>query len=463
MYSIIDKKPSVREVYVRRLLEMGQITTAQAEEIVIRRRAVLDAALEEARKGEFSWVPTAMGGLWSQYAGGADALIPEVSTAMSRDELIDLCRQAIALPSDFSANPKITRLYEQRLDRVQKGQPLDWAVGEMLAYASLVSAGVNIRLSGQDSRRGTFSHRHATVVDVKTGVPYVPLSQLAQGGGRFEVWDSPLSEAGVLGFDYGYSLDYPDGLVIWEGQFGDFVNSAQVIIDQFVISGEDKWHRLSGLVLFLPHGYEGQGPEHSSARLERFMQQAAEDNIQVCNLTTSAQIFHVLRRQVLRPWRKPLIIMTPKSHLRLPTSTLDDFVNGSFQRVIGDKSGVDPKDIKRILLCSGKVYYDLEKKRTELGRADTAIIRLEQLYPLSDVLLETLAPYRDGIPLVWVQDEPWNMGAWYSMNTRLPTFLKNRFPLTCVSRAESASPATGSHASHDLEQKMLLDAAFEQN
>ncbi|HKQ67810.1 MAG TPA: 2-oxoglutarate dehydrogenase E1 component [Polyangiaceae bacterium] len=460
MYSIIDKKPSVREVYVRRLLEMGQITTTQAEEIVVRRRAVLDAALEEARKGDFSWVPTAMGGLWSHFAGGADALVPEVPTAVPKDELLDLCRRAVTLPADFHANPKIARLFEQRLDKVEKGQPLDWAVGEMLAYASLVSSGVPVRLTGQDARRGTFSHRHATIVDVKSGSPYVPLAAMGTGNGRFEVWDSPLSEAGCLGFEYGYSLDYPDGLTIWEAQFGDFVNSAQVIIDQFVISGEDKWHRLSSLVLFLPHAYEGQGPEHSSARLERFMQQAAEDNIQVCNLTTSAQIFHVLRRQVLRPWRKPLIIMTPKGLLRLPTSTIEEFTHGSFQRVIGDASGVEPADVRRILLCSGKVYYDLDKKRKELGATDVAIIRLEQLYPLSDAIAKALAPYRDGTPLTWVQDEPWNMGAWYSLNARLPGLLDRRFPLNCVARAESASPATGSHASHDLEQSMLLEAAF---
>jgi 2-oxoglutarate dehydrogenase E1 component len=460
MYSIIDKKASVREVYVRRLVEMAQITTSHAEEIVGRRRAVLDAALDEARKGDFSWAPTAMGGLWSRYAGGADAKTPEVTTSLSREQLISLCERAVTLPPEFHPNPKIARLFEQRLDRVKKGMPLDWAVGEMLAYASLVSAGVPIRLSGQDTRRGTFSHRHATLNDVKSGEPYVPLAQLATGKGRFEVWDSPLSEAGCLGFEYGYSLDYPDGLTVWEAQFGDFLNSAQVIIDQFVISGEDKWHRLSGLVLYLPHGYEGQGPEHSSARLERFMQQAAEDNVQVCNLTTSAQIFHVLRRQILRPWRKPLVIMTPKGHLRLATSTIDDFASGSFQRVIGDTSNVDPADVKRILLCSGKVYYDLEKRRTELGATDVAIVRLEQLYPLNEAIVKTLAPYKDGTPLVWVQDEPYNMGAWYCLNSRLPALLDKRLPFSLVSRAESASPATGSHASHEFEQKLLLESAF---
>jgi len=251
--------------------------------------------------------------------------------------------------------------------------------------------------------------------------------------------------------------------VIWEAQFGDFANAAQVIIDQFIISGEDKWHRLSGLVLFLPHGYEGQGPEHSSARLERFLQQAAEDNIQVCNLTTSAQIFHALRRQVLRPWRKPLVIMTPKGLLRLPTSKLDDLANGSFQRVIPDESGVEPSSVSRILLCSGKVYFDLAKRREESEAKDVAIVRLEQLYPLSSALPNALSAYRDGTPLVWVQDEPLNMGAWYYLNARLPTLLGRRFPLSCVSRVESASPATGSHASHDLEQSMLLQAAFKKD
>jgi 2-oxoglutarate dehydrogenase E1 component len=239
---------------------------------------VLDSALDEARKGVFSLVPTAMGdtGLLCGRVGRARAGVP---TAVP-EKLIELCRRTVSLPSDFHASPKIARLFEQRLEKVEKGLPLDWGIGETLAYASLVAEGVPVRLTGQDTRRGTFSHRHSTVVDMKSGVPYVPLAHVAKSPGRFEVWDSPLSEAGALGFEYGYSLDYPDGLIIWEAQFGDFVNSAQVIIDQFVISGEDKWHRLSGIVLYLPHAYEGQGPEHSSARLERFMQQSAEDNIQ---------------------------------------------------------------------------------------------------------------------------------------------------------------------------------------
>ena len=401
-----------------------------------------------------------MTGLWSPYVGGPDRAVPEVPTALPKDKLIELGRRATATPQGFHAHGKAAKILELRQERLESGQPIDWATGEMLAYASLLVEGTPIRLSGQDSRRGTFSHRHAVLSDTNTGETYAPLAHLGKGAARFEAWDSPLSESGVLGFEYGYSLDYPDGLVVWEAQFGDFANSAQVIIDQFIISGEDKWDRLSGLVLYLPHGYEGMGPEHSSARLERFLTMAAEDNIQVCNLTSPAQIFHCLRRQVLRSWRKPLVIMTPKSKLREQNSTIDDLANGAFQRVIGDTSGADPESIRRVLLCSGRVYFDLEAARTTLKANDVAIVRVEQLYPLGDELAKVLAPYKDGTPLVWVQDEPWNMGAWYFLNARFDALLGNRMPISCVSRAESASPATGSHASHKLEQNMLLEAAF---
>ncbi len=350
-------------------------------------------------------------------------------------------------------------------ERAAGGQPLDWGTGEHLAFASILLEGHGIRLSGQDSRRGTFSHRHATLFDTETGEPYTPLSHLGGPGqasvGRFEVYDSPLSEAGVLGFDYGYSLDRPDKLVLWEAQFGDFANSAQVIIDQFISSAEDKWSRLSGLVLLLPHGFEGQGPEHSSARIERFLQLAAEDNIQVCNLTTPAQLFHVLRRQVKRLWRKPLVVFTPKSLLRAPeaVSTLEELATGSFQRVIPD-AVAEPEKVARILLCAGKVYYDLAAERTKRKRDDVAIVRLEQYYPLSDALAKALAPYREGTPVVWVQEEPRNMGPWYFVNARRGELFGTRHPLSLVSRPESASPATGSKAAHDMEQRMLLEEAF---
>ncbi|MDB4994149.1 MAG: 2-oxoglutarate dehydrogenase, subunit, partial [Myxococcaceae bacterium] len=424
------------------------------------------------KKGDWLRAPSAMEGIWTPYYGGPDGLVEQADTRVSADKLNALASKLAELQQGFNANAKIKAMIDQRRDKVAANEPFDWGTAEHLAFATLASEGRRIRLSGQDSRRGTFAHRHATLYDAKTGHRFTPLAKLGEdNGGKFEVFDSPLSEQGVLAFDYGYSLDFPDGLVLWEAQFGDFLNSAQVIVDQFIVSAEDKWRRLSGLVLLLPHGYEGQGPEHSSARIERILQLAAEDNIQVCNLTTPAQFFHVLRRQVLRPWRKPLVVFTPKSLLRPKAgdpfgaiSTLDDLATGSFQRVIPEKpvaeGGADPKKVKRVLLCSGKVYYDLARARNELKRDDVAIVRLEQIYPLNESLTQALAPYADGTPLVWVQEEPRNMGPWYFLNARLRELIGERLPLSLVSRVESASPATGSKASHDLEQKMLMAAAF---
>jgi len=323
--------------------------------------------------------------------------------------------------------------------------------------------GTRCRLTGQDVRRGTFSHRHAVIFDEKTGRRYTRLGHLSPDQAHLEIYDSPLSEVGVVGFEWGYSLDSPDALVCWEAQFGDFVNVAQVIVDQFISSSEDKWHRLSGLVMLLPHGMEGQGPEHSSARLERFLLLCAENNMQVVNLTTPAQLFHCLRRQVIRPWRKPLIVMSPKSLLRhrRTISTMDELANGSFQRIIPDDPEIDPKKVTRVLLCSGKIYYDILERREKEGRDDVAILRIEQLYPLrASELQARLAPYDRNVDLVWVQEEPWNMGAWYFMRARLPEILGSDTPLRCIARPESASPATGSGASHRLEQKMLLNEVF---
>jgi 2-oxoglutarate dehydrogenase E1 component len=469
MYAAIDKKPTVRQVYVKRLVELGHITEESAEEIVVSRRKALAAALDEVKKKGFAPVTYSMGGVWSHYRGGKDASVPEVSTCVAAEKLIDLSRRLIELPSGFKANPKVVPILKARHDRLASGEAFDWGTGEMLAYATLLADKTPVRISGQDVQRGTFSHRHAVLRDMETNEPFAPLAQVATPPGRFEIYNSPLSEQGVLGFEFGYSLDYPDALVIWEAQFGDFLNGAQVIVDQFITSSEDKWHRLSGLVLYLPHGFEGQGPEHSSARMERFLQNSAEDNIQVCNLTTPAQLFHALRRQVHRPWRKPLIIATPKSLLRVaatskgphrPVSTLKDLTEGRFQRVIPDVTDVDPADVKRILLCSGKVYYDLAAAREARKLYDVAIVRLEQLFPLNDELVNALAPYKDGTRLTWVQEEPRNYGSWYYINAVLPGHLHHRFPLSVAARPPSASPATGSKASHLLEQKMLIDEAF---
>jgi 2-oxoglutarate dehydrogenase E1 component len=345
---------------------------------------------------------------------------------------------------------------------MSKGKPLDWATGEALAFASLATEGHHLRMSGQDVERGTFSHRHAVLRDMKTEATYTTLSQLDPKQASVEIVNSPLSENGVLGFEYGYSLDWPDGLTLWEAQYGDFVNAAQVIIDQFISSGEDKWRRLNGLVMLLPHGFEGGGPEHSSARLERFLSLCAEDNMQVMNLTTPAQYFHALRRQVKRPWRKPLVIMAPKSLLRHPkaVSSLEDLSQGTFRRILFDHT-VDPKNVKRILMCSGKVYYDLEQAREERKRDDVAILRLEQLYPINPAeLSEALAPYAHDIPVVWVQEEPKNQGAWWYLRANWG-YLVAGHPFTGVYRRASASPATGSGNSHKLEQAELIEKAFD--
>ncbi|MDP9001349.1 MAG: 2-oxoglutarate dehydrogenase E1 component [Myxococcota bacterium] len=473
MYALIDKKPTVRDVYVARLVEAGHITRDEADAIAQERRATLERALEEARMGDYNQMPEAMGGVWAPYRGGPDVGVPEVSTAFPKERVLDALEKLTRMPPGFHPSPKALKIVEQRRERALAGQPLDWGTAEHLAFATILLEGHGIRFSGQDSRRGTFSHRHAVLFDTNTGKPYTPLAHLGDDGsdgtngashaqvGRFEIYDSPLSEAGVLGFEYGYSLDRPDKLVVWEAQFGDFVNAAQVIIDQFIVSAEDKWGRLSGLVLLLPHGFEGQGPEHSSARIERFLQLAAEDNIQVCYPTTPAQFYHLLRRQLKRLWRKPLVVFTPKSLLRFAeaVSTLDELATGSFQRVIPDDT-VEPNNVKRILLCTGKVYYDLVAERRKRKREDVAIVRLEQLYPLSDALMKTLAPYREGTPVMWVQEEPRNMGPWYFISARKTEMFGHRHSLTLVSRAESASPATGSKAAHDLEQAMLVEQAF---
>ncbi len=459
MYQLIDRKPTVREVYIRRLVERGTITQDVGDQLKAARQAALAQALEEEKQGDWLKPPNAMEGVWTTYYGGPDKNVEEVDTSVPREALLDLATRLSELPPGFHVNTKVKAVLDLRRDRIANGQAFDWGTAEHLAFASLVAENRRVRITGQDARRGTFTHRHATLYDAKTGQRYTPLANL--GTGHFEVYDSPLSEAGVLGFEYGYSLDTPEGLVIWEAQFGDFVNGAQVIIDQFIASAEDKWLRLSGLVMLLPHGYEGQGPEHSSARVERFLQQAASDNIQVCNLTTPAQLFHCLRRQVLRPWRKPLVIFTPKSLLRHKeaVSTVEDLAKGQFQRVIPD-SETDPRDVKRVLLCSGKVYYDLLDARRKLGRKDVAIVRLEQLYPINDQLQKALAVYADGTRLVWVQEEPRNMGGWYFLNANLSRILGDRLPLSLVSRPAAASPATGSKASHDLEQQRLIDEAL---
>ncbi len=463
LYRVIERRPSVHESYLERLLALGGITRKEAEEIAEEHRAGLDRELSVAKRDDFVY-RSDLGGVWAFYIGGREREAADVDTGVRQEVLCQLLKRLVELPEGFQPHPKIAKLLETRKQMIDGTQPIDWSAGEALAMASLAVQGLRVRLSGQDSQRGTFSHRHAVIHDVVTDETYCPLEHLSEDQASVEIYNSPLSEAGVLGFEYGYSLDCPDGLVMWEAQFGDFVNAAQVVIDQFIVSAEDKWNRLSGIVMLLPHGFEGMGPEHSSARLERFLSLAAKDNIQVVQPTTPAQIFHCLRRQVLRVWRKPLVVMTPKSLLRHPgcVSSMDDLVRGSFQRVIPDRGASQPREIRRILLCSGKVAYELEKRREETGRHDVAIVRVEQLYPLPRrALEEALAHYTVGTPAIWVQEEPENMGAWRFVRIHFGERLLERFPFSGVCRQSAASPATGSKKSHDLEQNELLTAAFQ--
>jgi 2-oxoglutarate dehydrogenase E1 component len=460
LYDAIRKRTSVRAAYLEHIQRLGGISAEHADRIAKERRAHLEEELAKAKDEKPK--PPAGEGIWAGYVGGHDHSVEEVGTGVSVERLRQLLESLTTVPAGFRIHPKLEPLMERRREMARGDKPLDWGTAEALAFATLVTDGYPVRLSGQDSGRGTFSHRHAVLHDVETGATRVPLQHLAEGQARFHVWDSPLSEIAVLGFEYGYSLETPEGLTIWEAQFGDFCNVAQVIIDQFITSSEDKWRRLSGLTLFLPHGFEGQGPEHSSARLERFLQLAAEDNIQVANPTTPAQLFHLLRRQVLRPLRKPLVVATPKSLLRHPdcVSTLDELAGGSFQRVIPDARQA-PSATRKILLTSGKVFYDLEAARRDRQADDVAIVRLELYYPFSDqALADALAPFADGTPLVWVQEEPLNMGAWAKLRLHHGERLLGKFPFSVIARPESASPATGSPNAHKAEQDELLHQAF---
>ncbi|MGN6110684.1 MAG: 2-oxoglutarate dehydrogenase E1 component [Kofleriaceae bacterium] len=469
MYDVIRKKLSPVEVYSHRLVEEGVVTNDEVAGMVQRRVAELEAELDAAKATKQRPDTPAMTAMWRGYRGGTLDQPDDADTRVPRQLLENISASITELPPGFTAHPKIERLLEQRAQMGRGDRPIDWGMAEMLAYGSLLSQGVNVRLTGQDSARGTFSHRHAIITDIKTGREHLVLGGLHADQGQCRIYDSPLSEAGVMGFEFGYSLDYPDALVLWEAQFGDFVNGAQVMIDQFITSSEDKWKRLSGLTLLLPHGYEGQGPEHSSARLERFLQSCAEQNIQVVQPTTPAQMFHLLRTQVLRSLRKPLIVMTPKSLLRLPaaTSTLDELSTGKFHRVLHDETA-DPAKVTRVLFCSGKIYYELAEERARRADAHVAIVRIEKLYPWWPQLVRaSIEKYEQLAEVFWVQDEPANMGAGTFVAPRLGAVVDelaaargHRVAYELISRVESASPATGSHKAHVLEQQQILKDAF---
>jgi 2-oxoglutarate dehydrogenase E1 component len=463
LYHRIKQHKPVREGYLEHLLKLGGVTREEADEIARQRQEHLEKELKQATSANYVVPSDIPRGLWDGYVGGLDRDVEEVDTSFAKDQLSSLLDIQTRFPDDFHPHAKIMAAATHRREMARGERPLDWSAGEALAFATLAFEGRPVRLSGQDAERGTFSHRHAVLHDFETGRPYTPFDYLAPGQAPVSIYNSPLSEVGVLGFEYGYSLDCPDGLVIWEAQFGDFWNVAQPIVDQFIAAAEEKWRRLTGVTLFLPHGFEGMGPEHSSARIERFLQMAAVDNIQIVTPTTPAQLFHCLRRQVLRRWRKPLIVLTPKSLLRHPrvVSSLDELANGRFERILPDAISDQNGEVSRILLCSGKIYYELEQARERLQRRDVAILRIEQLYPLSDETLQfVLRMYKDGTPALWVQEEPENMGALYYFRVRFCDMLLGRFPFGAISRPASASPATGSHNAHKKEQERIIATAF---
>jgi 2-oxoglutarate dehydrogenase E1 component len=466
MYERVRQHPPVREIYGKALAAAGRIAAEEVDGVRARCLQSLQEAHARVQEKSHFAEPSFLQGLWKNYRGGPDRETPDVDTGVEPARLKGLLQKLAAVPPGFTPHPKISRVLDARRAMAEGNVPLDWAAGEALGFASLLTDGYSLRLTGQDSQRGTFSHRHAVVHDVKTGDTYTPLEHVSEAQGHCWIINSPLSEMGCLGFEFGFSLDYPDALVVWEAQFGDFANNAQVIIDQFISAAEDKWRRLSGLTLLLPHGYEGQGPEHSSARLERFLQLASEDNLQVCYPTTPAQLFHLFRRQVLRPLRKPLVVMSPKSMLRRPeaVSPLDDLAHGRFKRLLWDRLEVDREEVDRLLLCSGKVFYDLRQARDALKDYRIGIARFEQLYPFPG---EELVHLLDSLPrlkeILWVQEEPKNMGAWGYMFPKLGKIasLRERLPVVgFIGRRESASPATGFHEAHALEQKQIVEQAM---
>ena len=459
MYAAIKARPTIRALYTEKLIESGELSKEEADTIAETFGDRLKAVYEEVHDHDANIPPTpGFAGQWKGLRPGYS--FEPVDTGVPLETLHRIIRATATIPDGFRVNPKIQRQLDGRLKVIESGDGVDWATGEALAFGSILADGIPVRLSGQDSRRGTFSHRHAVLVDGTTAETHTPLNAIADGQAKLCVYDSLLSEAAVLGFDYGYSLDEPNMLILWEAQFGDFANGAQVIVDQFISSAESKWGRASGLVMLLPHGYEGQGPEHSSARLERFLALCAEDNIQVVNASTAAQYFHLLRRQVKRDFRKPLIVMTPKSLLRskLAASRLDELATGRFLEVIDDKAS--PGRVRRVVVCSGKVYYDLVAKRAEWKKdEEVAIIRLEQFFPWPEQALKAaIGRYEGAREWAWCQEESENMGGWSFVAPRLRKLTGHDFEY--VGRDASASPATGSHTIHDREQGELVEAAI---
>ncbi len=455
MYKAIGERRSVRKLFVEALVKRGELTLDEAEETLADFHRRLQVALDETRQS--APAPTR-----AAKPPAPQGVLPHVVTGVDRAVLDEVFDHLTAYPPGFSPHPKLVKQFETRAKLYHEGGEVEWATAEALAFGSLALEGTDIRLAGEDSRRGTFSQRHATLIDYETERAWTPLNDLPGATGKFRVYDSLLSEYAAMGFEYGYSVANKDALVLWEAQFGDFVNGAQIVIDQYLVAAEDKWGQTSGLVLLLPHGFEGQGPEHSSARIERFLTLAAEDNIQVCNATTAAQYFHLLRRQIRRDVRKPLIQFTPKRPLRMKEtrSPIEDLTHGSFQEVLDDPAVTDPDAVRRLVFCSGKVAYDAIAERDK-RQAPVAIIRVEQLFPFpQEQMLEILARYSGTKDVVWLQEEPENMGGWAYVEHRMFRIKYQGYELRHVTRVESGSPATGSGTIHEQELADLMEDAF---
>ena len=454
LYRKIEKLPPLWKAYAKTI----GVSAQAAEELAEKVRKELENEQEQAKEMREIPVLRELPEYWSPYEGGAYDPSLEADTAIETARLREIAERIGTAPADFHLHPKVKRGLEQRQEMALGKRPLDWGMAETLAFGSLLWEGTRVRLSGEDSRRGTFNQRHVVWIDVENEQEYVPLAHLHPEQATFDCYDSPLSEAAGLGFEFGFSRDYPEALVLWEAQFGDFANGAQVIIDQFLSVSEDKWDLLSGLVMLLPHGYEGQGPEHSSGRLERFLQLAAEDNLQVCQPSTAAQYFHLLRRQALRRWRKPLVVFTPKSLLRDPQASAkpQELTSGRFEMVIPDR---EVSEAERILICTGKICHELRAERQRRGETSTAVVVLEQLYPFPEAALAAELERRGDGEVVWIQEEPANMGALFFVQPRLEQLSGGRFVRT-VKRSASASPATGSKKAHQIEQSALLALAF---
>ncbi|MFA6110452.1 MAG: 2-oxoglutarate dehydrogenase E1 component [Candidatus Latescibacterota bacterium] len=461
MYREIEQHPTVTRLYAARLADEGRVSAEDYEDLKVRVRARLDEAQEIARRLQVAPRAPVFGGVWQGLTWAGEDW--SAHTAVDHRMLERVASRATAVPEGFTLHRTVERLVRARHEMVAGQRGVDWGCAEMLAFGTLLLEGLAVRLAGQDSQRGTFAHRHAVWHDVNTGARHVPLAHLARDQAEFTVYNTMLSELAVLGFEYGASTTDPQRLVLWEAQFGDFVNGAQMIVDQFLVSGEAKWQRMCGLVLLLPHAYEGMGPEHSSGRLERFLQLCAKGNLQVASPTTPAQLFHVLRRQMHRNFRKPLVLMTPKSLLRhkLCVSPIEEFSGGAFRPVLADDDPGLPEETRRLLLCSGKIYYEILEARQQAGRADVALARVEQLYPFPRrELEELLGRYPRLEEVFWVQEESQNMGAWTFVRPLLEELVPVECNLGYVGRDEAASPATGSHHVHQAEQREILSRAL---